>query len=280
MAQRCVALEITPPKSPNVRVLLRRAALLGETASLVNVVQRMDRQASLDACLALRASGFTPVWHLVTRGRALAEIERDLERAAEGGIERVLVIRGDHAADGSGASIRDTIALVRRRLPEAVIGATLNQHVPDRRATLGNLLPKLDAGATFVQTQPVFDSALLEPYSEALFCSAPEVKLLPMVMPLLSLDAAAKIEGRLRIELPEPMLRRLVSGEANACWKAFRETLQGLTALPQLAGCAVMTFETDARPDSGAQIACCLRGTGFIGCPTPLRAPAETATRR
>ena len=56
-----VTLEITPPREPRPRVLLRRARLLAGHTDAVNVIERPDRQSSLDAALTLRAEGIEPV---------------------------------------------------------------------------------------------------------------------------------------------------------------------------------------------------------------------------
>ncbi|WP_322796570.1 methylenetetrahydrofolate reductase, partial [Tepidiforma sp.] len=143
-----VALEITPPQRRLPKVLLRRARLLGDAAQAVNVIQRPDRQSSLEASLELKAAGIEPVWHLVTRGRSREEVAGEVGRAAAGGIGQVLCIRGDRAGSAEAArelTVREAVAMVRSAMPAAVIGATLNQYVADRAAALRNLYPKLRA---------------------------------------------------------------------------------------------------------------------------------------
>ena len=93
-----ITLEITPPRKRLDEVLLRRARALGPNAHAVNVIQREGRLASLDASIRLRDADLEPVWHLVTRGRARAEIESEIASAAAAGIEAVLCVRGDHAS--------------------------------------------------------------------------------------------------------------------------------------------------------------------------------------
>jgi len=253
-----VALEITPPRGPKPGVLLRRASLLGGHADVVNVIERAGRQSSLDACIELLNAGLQPVCHLVTRGLTAAQLERNLERAACAGIERVLCIKGEgRAGINSGLSVREAIRLTRQRLPTAALGATLNQYNADRAAVLRNLLPKLEAGATTVQTQPVLDVAALVPYAETIAAFAPGTGLVPMVMPLLSPEAANRIGAKLGICLPHALLQRLDHG-AEAGWEIFGETLNLLVGLPGLTGIAVMTFEADPPPATGAAICAAL----------------------
>ncbi|MBA4181728.1 MAG: hypothetical protein C0506_14155 [Anaerolinea sp.] len=260
-----VALEITPPQKPLPAVLLRRAQLLGGGVRAINVIQRPGRQPSLDACIFLRAEGFAPTWHLVTRGATRAELAVQLGQAAAGGIQQVLCIRGDHAGSDSPdtPSIREAIGMVRDLLPGALIGATMNHYAPDQGAALKNLLPKLRAGATYVQTQPVFDLAQLEPIAQATKDAVPGTSVVAMVMPILSLEAARRIEERIGVRLPDGLRARLATGDAEDAWAAFDETLAALHASPLVDGVAVMTFEMDAPRSMGARI---LQGLRAAGC--------------
>ncbi len=259
-----VALEITPPQQQLPKVLLRRARLIGEWAHAVNVIQRPGRQASLDASLALHEGGLHPAWHLVTRGSTRTDIARDIERARAGGIRQILCIRGDHKGVDSAdtPTLRETIAMVAEAMPGAMIGATLNQYAPDPAAVLRNVLPKLRAGATYVQTQPVFDLEALRPLAEAVQDGAPGTKIIAMAMPLLSLDEADRIEARLGIRLPEAFRTRLAGGE-EAAWNVFEETLAMLAESSLVAGVAIMTLKLDPPADMGERIVSAITRSGI-----------------
>lgn len=264
--QFAVALEITPPQKPLSKVLLRRARLLEDAAQAINVIQRPGRQASLDASLELLGAGVEPAWHLVTRGRSRMDVAAELELAKAGGIRQVLCILGDHPADPADdpVTIREVIAMARAILPGALIGATLNQYGKDEQAVLKNLLPKLGAGATYVQTQPAFETDRLERYAAAIRGDYPETRVIAMAMPLLSLEAASKIEERLGIHLPARLREALESGGEEAGWAAFSETLRELVSSPAIDGVAIMTFEMDAAPETGARIREALHAAGAL----------------
>lgn len=259
-----VAVEITPPQKPLPQVLLRRARLLAPLACAVNVIQRPGRQPSLDASLALRAEGIEPVWHLVTRGRPRAELAAEIERAAAGGLRQVLCILGDHAPAapaGDAPPIREVVAMAAAAMPGAVLGATFNQYAPDRAAALRNLVPKLAAGASYVQAQPVFDVAALAGAIAPVRAAAPRVRVVPMVMPLLDGEAALKIEARLGVTLPRELHERVAASPESA-WALFDETVARLLSEDLADGLAVMTFETDPPPETGARILAALRAAG------------------
>ena len=255
-----VALEITPPQRHLPAVLMRRASLLGAHTSAVNVIQRPDRQPSLEACLHLKGSGLGPAWHLVTRGREQGSLDADIASAAEGHLDLVLVIRGDHESPDApaGLTIRQVTQVVSQALPGALVGATLNQYQPDQAAVFRNLLPKLSAGAGYVQTQPVFDTSAFAAAAERLRRESPATFIVPMVMPLPTVEAADRISSRLGVAIPE------VIRAAGDPWLAFQETLATLRASGLADAIAIMTFEMDPPPETGRLITNALQNAGIL----------------
>ena len=256
-----VALEITPPQRSLPHVLFRRARLLGDWAMAINIIQRPSRQSSLDASIQLREAGIDPAWHLVTRGRSREELAADLGRARASGIRQVLCIRGDHAGDDlpGAPNIRETIAQVVELLPGALIGATANQYLPDRDAVLRNLLPKLDAGAAYVQTQPVFATEALTPLAEAVKERSPSTYVVAMVMPLPTASEAERIASRLG----------LANAPTATGWAAFDDLVAALYANPLVDAVAIMTLEMDPPLEAAERVMKALANAGLAGALTP-----------
>jgi 5,10-methylenetetrahydrofolate reductase len=256
-----VALEITPPQKPSQRVLLRRARLLGTTASAINVIQRPGRMSSLDASTGLLAAGVAPAWHLVQRGRTREAIRAEIGAAHAAGITQVLCIRGDDgdADTADTPTIREVVATVAELMPGTCLGATFNQYAEDGHAALRNLLPKLRAGASYVQTQPVFDATTFLVHADRLRQASPETQIVAMVMPLIAPGSAERIAGRLRIEPP-------AAGQGEeAAWEAFATIVASLRESPLVDGLAIMTFEMDPLPETGARILTALSPANTTG---------------
>lgn len=250
-----VALEITPPRAERPDVLLRRAALLGRRADAVHVIERPGRQRSVDAAIALESRGLSAVWHLVNRGRSAEEIEREIERAARGGLRAALLVRGEAgpAEPAPPPTLASLVGRVRAVIPAARVGVALDPYAPRERA-LANLWPKLEAGAVFVQTQPIFERAALAPLAEVIRARAPGVQIVPMLIPLLSAPSAERLGERLRIPLPDRLLRRLEEGGENAGWEEFGALAAGLARSGLADAFAVMTHETDPPKSFGDRI--------------------------
>ncbi len=250
-----VALEITPPREHRPEVLLRRARLLGVAAATVHVIQRPGRVSSLEASIALERAGIPAVWHVTNRGRSRAEVESEIAAAVSAGLGAALVVRGETgpATSADSPALRTIVARIRALLPDARIGVTLNPYLNAARA-LENLWPKLEAGATFIQTQPVFAASALRGVAEQIRMRAPGVAIVPMVIPLLSLAAAEKLALRLHLPLPESLLTGLARGGERAGWPLFTQTLRELRASGLADGVAVMTQEMDPPAAFGEQI--------------------------
>jgi methylenetetrahydrofolate reductase (NADPH) len=250
-----VALEITPPREPNSAVLSRRARLLGASADSIHVIQRPGRQTSVAASIELARAGLAAVWHVVNRGRGSSEIEREIECAARAQLGAALVVRGETgpADPPDTPPLREVVARIRASLPRARVGVTLNPYV-DRARALANLWPKLEAGASFIQTQPVFAAATLRGLAEPIRARAPGVAIVPMVIPLLSAAAAEKLALRLHLPLPQGLVARLERGGEAAGWALFAETIRDLKASGLANGVAVMTQEMDPDEAFGERV--------------------------
>lgn len=260
-----VALEITPPRRSLPRILERRARAIEPYASAVNVIQRSDRQASLAAAIELRGVALEPVWHLAVRGRSAAVVEADVALAQTHGIRYVLCVLGDseNSPDVPGQlKVRDAIARVRAAIPGTTIGATFNQHGVDLAASLRNLAPKIAAGASYIQTQPVFSVAEFDAAMRPVRAAHPGVRIVPMVMPLLDATAAGRVESRLGISLGGDFKRHLSAGPARM-WTLFYETVERLHASPNTDGLAIMTFEPDPDEAVTTNIVEALRRAGI-----------------
>jgi homocysteine S-methyltransferase len=136
--------------------------------------------------------GVDTTLHFPTRGRNLLRVQGDLLAAHSLGIRNVFVVMGDPTSIGDYPDAMDNydlvpsglIRLVKRNFnlgldhagadigqPTAFfVGCALNLCPAEPERELKNLRRKIEAGADFILTQPVFDPdgamALLEQYAE------------------------------------------------------------------------------------------------------------------
>jgi homocysteine S-methyltransferase len=185
--QFITTVEMSPPRGISAERLLAGSRTLKEAgAGFVNVADnplaRMRMSAWAAAHLVQTKVGLESVLHFPTRGRNLLRIQGDLLAAHALGIRNLFVVMGDPTRVGDYPEATDNydivptglIRLIKRGLNSGVdqagqridrptsftVGCALNLEPfdPDREIAL--LRKKIEYGADFALTQPVFDVAV------------------------------------------------------------------------------------------------------------------------
>ena len=190
-----VSVEMDPPRGLSTHKLLAGASLLAEAgADVINVADspmaRMRMSAWAVCDVVQRKVGIETTLHFPTRGRNLLRVQGDLLAAHALGIQNVLVIMGDPTSIGDYPEAMDNYDLVPSGLIKLIkqgfntgvdhsgtsigqptnffVGAALNLCPPDVEREIKNLHRKVEAGADFFITQPIYrpedGPSLLERY--------------------------------------------------------------------------------------------------------------------
>jgi homocysteine S-methyltransferase len=190
-----VSIEMDPPRGLSAHKLIAGASLLAEAgADVINVADspmarmRMSPWAVCD--LVQRDVGVETVLHFPTRGRNLLRVQGDLLAAHALGIRNVFVVMGDPTAIGDYPNAMDDYDLVPSGLIKLIkknfnlgvdhagadigqptsffAGCALNLCPQEPDQEIKNLHKKIQAGADFILTQPVYQpeeaAAFLERY--------------------------------------------------------------------------------------------------------------------
>src|SRR3954464_95980 len=157
--------EISLPGKPDASRVRDRIAALADTVDLVGLTDNHAGQARMSplAAVALaREQGVSTVVHVSCRDRNRLALQSQIVGAAALGSDGVLCLYGDPVEDV--ARVKDLTAteLIARAREwaaphELAIGAVVNPFAPDLDRELRLLERKLAAGATFLQSQMVFD---------------------------------------------------------------------------------------------------------------------------
>jgi methylenetetrahydrofolate reductase (NADPH) len=213
-----VTAEIAPPLTVNVDAMLKKAAMLKPWVIASNFTDnasaspRMSSLASATKCLE---AGLEPVLQLQARDRNRYAIEADVIGASALGIRNILCLSGDHLRLGPGPTPKpeqndmDAIQVLwmLRRMrdegyyldgreiktrPTYFLGAAANPYAANSRFEAIREEKKIDAGAQFIQTQPIFDYERFTEWLEAVDKRGllDKVFLLPGIIPLKSAKAA------------------------------------------------------------------------------------------
>ncbi len=269
-----VAVEMSPPRGVVVDKLLHAARLLREAgADVIDVTDspmaRM-RMSPWAVCYLLEShAGIETVLHFPTRGRNLLRVQGDLLAAHALGVRNLFVVMGDpthigdypDAADNYDIVPSGLVRLIKHNLNQGVdwagnpigqptnflVSCALNLNAPAPDHELRTLRRKLESGADYLITQPVFEA---ETYRR--FMARYEDQYGPLhtpvlvgVLPLYSARHAAFLHNEVPgIVIPEAIMRRIEAAGEEAPREGVRIALElaaelqsmgaaGLYLLPQ-----------------------------------------------
>jgi methylenetetrahydrofolate reductase (NADPH) len=172
--------EIGPPRSCDGDVIREKSKYFKGIVDAVNITDNQTalvRLSSIASAKILLEEGVEPIMKMTCRDRNRIAMQSDLLGAAALGIRNVLCLTGDHQKFGDqpeakGVFDLDSTQLIgtvarmnsgfllsnqeMKKAPEFLIGAAANPFAEPFEMRVIRLYKKIEAGARFIQTQPVF----------------------------------------------------------------------------------------------------------------------------
>ena len=241
--QFVISMEIDPPKGTSIdRVLEQvRNVMASKHVDAIDVNSGPLARVGMDALTlsgALEARGIETIPHLTTRDANLIGLQAMLLGAwTVGGVRNVLAVTGDPPSLGSypesfGVYEVDSIGLVKvmARLNQGTdwagknlggatnftIGVAVNPLAEDLDEELRRFRAKIEAGAHFAMTQPIFDPDHWEQFLKRMGGKSP-IPILVGLWPLSSYKQALRLHNEVPgIVIPEPLLKQLEAAGASA----------------------------------------------------------------
>jgi homocysteine S-methyltransferase len=230
--------EIVPPRGIDCTKEIDGARLLAQLGvHAINVPDSPRASARMSAqslCIQIQQhTGIETVLHYTCRDRNILSIQSDLLGASSIGLHNILCLTGDppklgNYPDATAVFDVDAIGLVNivRRLNHGLdigsnsigastnftIGVAANPGVPDIEQELRRFAYKVEAGAEYAITQPVFDLRLLESFLERI--KEFRIPVIAGIWPLTSLRNAEFMKNDLRVSMPEEIMLRMAQVES------------------------------------------------------------------
>ena len=192
------------------------------------------RMSAQSLCIQIQQQvGIETLLHYTCRDRNVLSMQSDLLGASSIGLKNVLCLTGDppklgNYPDATAVFDVDAIGLVNivRGLNHGLdigqnpigvstgftIGVAANPGVPDIENEIRRFIFKVEAGAEYAITQPVFDLRLLE-----LFLKRTEEYRIPVIAgiwPLTSLRNAEFMKNDLRVSMPDDIMARMAAAQS------------------------------------------------------------------
>jgi homocysteine S-methyltransferase len=173
------------------------------------------------------------VLHYTCRDRNILSIQSDLLGASSIGLHNILCLTGDppklgNYPDATAVFDVDSIGLVNmaQRLNHGLdigansigvstnfaIGVAANPGAPDMEQELRRFAYKVEAGAEYAITQPVFDLRLLESFLKRI--EGHRIPVIAGIWPLTDLRNAEFMKNDLRLSMPEAIMLRMAQADS------------------------------------------------------------------
>ena len=229
--------EIVPPRGIDCSKEIEGARLLASTGiHAINIPDSPRASARMSAqslCLQIQQqTGIETVLHYTCRDRNLLSIQSDLLGASSLGLRNILCLTGDppklgNYPDATAVFDVDAIGLVNvvNRLNHGLdiggnpigastgftLGVAANPGVPDIDNEVRRFAYKVEAGAEYAITQPVFDMRLLEAFLRRI--EGFRIPVIAGIWPLTSLRNAEFMKNDLRVSMPDEIMARMAAVE-------------------------------------------------------------------
>jgi methionine synthase I (cobalamin-dependent)/5,10-methylenetetrahydrofolate reductase len=230
--------EIVSPRGIDCSKEIEGARLLASRGvHAINVPDSPRASARMSAqslCIQIQQhTGIETVLHYTCRDRNVLSIQSDLLGASSIGLRNILCLTGDppklgNYPDATAVFDVDAIGLVNivHRLNHAqdiggnsigastnfTIGVAANPGVPDIEQELRRFAWKVEAGAEYAITQPVFDLSLLEIFLRRI--EEFRIPVIAGIWPLTSLRNAEFMRNDLRVSMPEAIMARMAQADS------------------------------------------------------------------
>ena len=232
--QFLISTEIDPPKGGNPAKILKGAMLLKEAGTdIMNVADspmaRVRMSAVTAAYLIQNTTGVEVVLHLTCRDRNLMGLQSDLLGCHALGIRNILAITGDPPSIGDYPSATavydvDSIGLtsIIKKLNSGFdyagnsigkptrfsIGIGINPNDNDSNREYDRLMRKIEAGAQYAFTQPLYELDPLLSFLDRI--KIPDFPVFLGILPLQNFKHASFLHYEIPgINIPAPVLKRI-----------------------------------------------------------------------
>ncbi len=267
LEERCfiTLVEIVPPRGIDTSKELAGARLLAEHGvDAINVPDSPRASARMSAqslCIQIQQHAhIETVLHYTCRDRNVLSIQSDLLGASSIGLKNILCLTGDppklgNYPDATAVFDVDAIGLTNivRNLNHGfdiggntmgastafTVAVAANPGVPDIENEIRRFAYKVEAGAEYAITQPVFDLRLLESFLKRV--EAFRIPVIAGIWPLTSLRNAEFMKNDLRVAVPDEIMARMgaVEGPEASRAEGVRIAQEMLaTARPMVQGVA------------------------------------------
>ena len=234
--EKVSSVEITPPRSIDLKSMLDKCEICkNANVDVINIPDGPRASARISSMVAAleieRKIGIETILHYCCRDRNLIGMQSDLLGGYAGGLHNYLIITGDPPKlgdypDSTAVFDVDAVGLTQvvKNLNRGIdvggniinpptgilIGVGANPCAIDPKRELNHYLNKINAGAEYAITQPIFDSQALLRFLDNVEKNINPIPVVAGIWPLVSLRNAEFLKNEVPgVEIPDAILERM-----------------------------------------------------------------------
>jgi methylenetetrahydrofolate reductase (NADPH) len=265
-----VTSELTPPKGTDLEALFEAARFIAPVVDAVNLTDSHSSRMRLSPVAAahqLIDRGVEPIVQMTTRDRNRIALQSDMLGAAALGVSNLVCMGGDPPQNGDHPDAKPVFDLDTAELIAAAnslnagkdlagnelnqptqfcIGAVVNPGARDLDVEIARLVEKAAAGATFFQTQAVYDAKAFEAFLERI--AHLDVRILAGILPIKSVKMARYMNDNVPgIDIPDALIETIAQANdvPDASATIAAQTIR--TISPWCAGVHMMALGWERR---------------------------------
>ena len=245
-----ISFEVFPPKSEPEKLLKETAILANHNPAFISLTYGAggNENKSFNLLKNIKDAGINVMPHFTCITSSKENIEKDIKKLSQLGVENILALRGDIPQDKSLMKhdfhyANELVSFIKEKTNlSAGVAGYPEGHIesPDLKTDIDNLKRKVDAGADAVFTQLFFENGFFFDYVNRVRDAGITIPVIAGIMPVISKKQVHKMTSMANISVPKKLKEALEKYQGNAlldfgiefaseqCRQLIKENVKGL----------------------------------------------------
>ena len=245
-----ISFEVFPPKSEPEKLLKETAILANHSPAFISLTYGAgcNENKSFNLLKNIKDVGINVMPHFTCITSTKQNIEKDIKKLSQLGVENILALRGDIPQDKSLMKhdfhyANELVSFIKEKTNlSAGVAGYPEGHIesPDLKTDIDNLKRKVDAGADAIFTQLFFENGFFFDYVNRVRDAGITIPVIAGIMPVISKKQVHKMTSMANISVPKKLKEALEKYQGNAlldfgiefaseqCRQLIKENVKGL----------------------------------------------------
>lgn len=221
-----ISFEVFPPKSEPEKLLKETAILANHNPAFISLTYGAggNENKSFNLLKNIKDAGINVMPHFTCITSSKENIEKDIKKLSQLGVENILALRGDIPQDKSLMKhdfhyANELVSFIKEKTNLSVgVAGYPEGHIesPDLKTDIDNLKRKVDAGADAIFTQLFFENGFFFDYVNRVRDAGITIPVIAGIMPVISKKQVHKMTSMANISVPKKLKEALEKYQGNA----------------------------------------------------------------